>query len=246
VIGLVVFVVVELHLDQPMIDFTLFHDPLFSIGLATTFMVFIVMAGQGLLIPFYLEEVKGLDPIRTGLFLTVVPAALGLTAPVAGLLSDRYGSRGIVLIGLVVTLGGCLTISTLKADTSTMGYVIRLLPLGFGVGLFQSPNNSAVMGAVPRHRLGLTSGLLALSRNFGQTTGIPLIGAIYASRVLSAAHLRPGADVTGAPPWAIAQGVGAAFIVAAGLTVLAVALAAVAFWMDRRRAQAVGAAEVAA
>jgi EmrB/QacA subfamily drug resistance transporter len=245
-IGLVVFVIVELHLDQPMIDFTLFHDPLFSIGLATTFVVFIVMAGQGLLIPFYLEEVRHLDPIRTGLFLTVVPAALGLTAPVAGLLSDRYGSRGIVLIGLVVTVGGCLTISTLKADTSTIGYVVRLLPLGFGVGLFQSPNNSAVMGSVPRHRLGLTSGLLALSRNFGQTTGIPLIGAIYASQVLSAAHLPSGGNVTGAPPWAIAQGVGTAFLVAAGLTVLAVALAAVAFWMDRRRAQTVGTAEVAA
>jgi EmrB/QacA subfamily drug resistance transporter len=244
--GMLVFVAVELYLDQPMIDTTLFHDPLFSISLATTFMVFIVMAGQGLLIPFYLEEVKGLDPTRTGLFLTVVPAALGLTAPLAGILSDRYGSRGIVLIGLVVIFGACLTISTLKADTSTLGYVVRLLPLGFGVGLFQSPNNSAVMGAVPRERLGLTSGLLALTRNFGQATGIPLIGAIYASRVISVARLPAGVDVTDAPPAAIAQGVGAAFTVAGGLIVLAVALAAVAFWMDRRRARAVGAAEIAA
>ncbi|HVO69054.1 MAG TPA: DHA2 family efflux MFS transporter permease subunit, partial [Aggregatilineaceae bacterium] len=153
-IGLVVFLVVEQRLDQPMVDLKLFRDTLFSISLLTGFMVFIVMAGQFVL-PFYLEEVKGFGPGRTGLFLTVVPAALGVTAPVAGALSDRYGSRGISLAGLIVIVGACLSISTLKADTSTAGYIVRLLPLGFGVGLFQSPNNSAVMGSAPRERLGV-------------------------------------------------------------------------------------------
>ena len=244
--GLVVFLVVERHLDQPMIDLKLFRDTLFSISLLTGFMVFIVMAGQFVL-PFYLEEVKGFNPGRTGLFLTVVPAALGVTAPVAGALSDRYGSRGISLAGLIVVVGACLSISTLRVDTSTVGYILRLLPLGLGVGLFQSPNNSAVMGSAPRERLGVASGLLALTRNFGQTTGIPLTGAIFASRVMSVTQLPTGVDVIGAPPWAIVKGIGAAFTAGAGLIVLAVALAAVAFLMDRRRrSQAVEAAEVAA
>jgi len=244
-IGLVVFLSVEMRLDQPMVDLKLFRDVLFSISLLTGFMVFVVLAGQFVL-PFYLEEVKGFGPGRTGLFLTVVPAALGLTAPVAGMLSDHYGSRGISLAGLVVIVGACLSISTLEVDTSTTGYILRLLPLGFGIGLFQSPNNSAIMGAAPRERLGVASGLLGLTRNFGQTTGIPLMGAIYASRVLSVAHLPPGVDVTDAPPWAIVKGIGGAFTVGAGLIALAVVLAAVAFRLERRRAHAMEVAEVAA
>jgi MFS family permease len=237
-IGLVVFVIMEARLNQPMIDLSLFHDPLFSISLLTGLIVFIVIAGMFVL-PFYLELVKGYDPKRVGLFLTVVPVALGLTAPVAGSLSDRYGSRGISLIGLVVVVAGCLTTATLHENTSTLGYIIRLLPLGFGAGLFQSPNNSAIMGAAPPQRLGVASGLLSLSRTLGQVIGIPLIGALFASRVYAITNLPPGTDATDAPAWAIVEGLDYAFTAAAGLIVAAVVLAALAFALNWRRVRSV-------
>ena len=163
--GFAVFVAVEKRLAQPMVDLSLFRDPLFSISLLTGFLVFMVIAGMFVL-PFYLERVKGYDPRQVGLFLTVVPAALGLTAPIAGSLSDRYGSRGISLIGLVIVAGACLGVATLDENTSTTGYILRLLPLGLGSGMFQSPNNSAIMGAAPRARLGLASRLLSHSAIF--------------------------------------------------------------------------------
>ncbi len=233
-VGMSIFLWVESRLDQPMVDLTLFRDPLFSISLLTGFLVFMVIAGMFVL-PFYLERVKGYDPRQTGLFLTVVPAALGLTAPIAGALSDRYGSRGISLIGLTVAVVACLGASTLDEHTSTLGYIVRLLPVGLGAGLFQSPNNSAIMGAAPRERLGVASGLLSLSRTFGQVTGLPLIGAVFASRVYAVTPLSPGLDASEAPPWAIVEGVQAAFLAGAALIAFGVVLAAIAFRMDQRR-----------
>jgi len=229
-----IFLWVEAHLDQPMVDLSLFRDPLFSISLLTGFLVFMVIAGMFVL-PFYLERVKGYDPQHVGLFLTVVPAALGLTAPIAGSLSDRYGSRGISLIGLVVVVAACLGVSTLDEQTSTLGYIVRLLPVGLGAGLFQSPNNSAIMGAAPRERLGVASGLLALSRTFGQVTGLPLIGAVFASRVYAVVTLAPGTDASEAPPWAIVEGVRAAFLAGAALVAFGVVLAVIAFRLEQRR-----------
>lgn len=242
--GFALFLAVEVHLSQPMIDLRLFRDPLFSISLLTGFMVFNVLAGQFVL-PFYLEDVKGFSTAKMGLLLTSVPLAMGLSAPIAGTLSDRYGSRGITVGGLVIVVGACLSITTLRVDTSAAGYVIRLIPLGLGIGMFQSPNNSAIMGSAPRERLGVASGLLALTRNFGQVTGLPLAGAIFASRVISVG-LPAGTDVTDAPPWAIVEGIQTAFSFSAAVIVVGVVLALVAFRLDQRRKRAAESAVEAA
>ena len=232
VLGL--FVTVQLRLPQPMIDPKLFTNVLFSISLLTGLLVF-VAASARVVLPYYLELVKDRSPQQVGLFLTIIPIALGVSAPVSGTLSDRYGSRGIALIGLAVTGVACLFISTLSADTSTVGYIVRLLPFGLGLGLFQSPNNSAIMGAAPRERLGVASGLLALSRNLGQVIGIPLLGAVFSSRVLAVSELADDLDVTDAPPFAIVEGVEAVYLACAALSVISVTLAILAFRLDRQQ-----------
>ena len=136
-----------------------------------------------------------------------VPLIMGSISPVAGTLSDRYGPRGISLCGLLILAGGCLSISTLDAQTTAWGYVLRLVPFGLGLGVFQSPNNSAIMGAVPRERLGVASGLLALSRTLGHTSGLPLVGG----DLFRPSHVRlriSGAHLTSAPPAAFGHGPG--------------------------------------
>ena len=237
-VSFLMFLLVESRLREPMVDLRMFRDPLFSISLLTGLLVFVVFAGL-FVMPFYLERVKGYDPAQVGLFLVVVPVALGVTAPVAGALSDRYGTRGISLLGLLIVVFACLSIASLKESTSATGYIVRLLPLGFGAGLFQSPNNSAIMGSAPRHRLGMASGLLSLSRTLGQVTGLPLMGALFASRVLSVSDLPPGVDASEGPPWAIVEGLEFAFGTAAIVIAVAVVLAAVAFRINWRRMQAI-------
>ncbi len=183
VLFLMLFIRIELRMDQPMVDLRLFRNSLFSVSLTTGFIIFICLAGTLLLMPFYAENVLGYDPQQTGLLMATVPVALGIIAPISGSLSDRFGSRPITVAGLAVLAAGFLAVSSLDAGTTTLGYVLRFLPVGLGMGIFQSPNNSAIMGAAPRERLGIASGMLAVTRTLGQTTGIATLGALWAGQV---------------------------------------------------------------
>jgi MFS family permease len=163
--------------------------------------------------------------------LAVVPVAMGLVAPWAGSLADRYGSRRISLIGLAVLAGACLSASTLEARVTPVGYALRLLPLGVGVGLFQSPNNRAIMQAAPSARYGVASGLMTLSRTLGQITGLPLMGAIFAARVTSAGGV--GSDPARSPADSLVQGLHETFRLAICFALAAFVLAVLAWRSDR-------------
>lgn len=185
VLFLAIFIWLEMRVNSPMVDLRMFASRLFSINLITGFLTFVCSSGVILLVPFYLQNVLKLGARDSGLLLAVVPLALGVVAPIAGSLSDRFGSRRLTAIGLLVLLGGYLAIGTLDENTTALGYVLRALPVGIGLGLFQSPNNSAIMGSVSRDRLGVASGFMALTRTTGQTVGIALIGSLWASSTLA-------------------------------------------------------------
>ncbi len=211
-LNFVSFLVVEALLAQPLLELHLFRNLQLSMGLLSGWLVFIVLTGALLITPFFLERVMHYPTTKVGLLLAVSPIVSGFIAPLAGALSDRFGSRSIGLIGLGVMIGGCLAISTFDARLTESGYVLGYFLYGTGFGLFRSPNDSTVMGAVPRERLGIASGLLSLSRTLGVTTGVPLMGAVFG--VLSG-NLAPGTDVGVAPAEAIVAGFQGTFRLAA-------------------------------
>jgi EmrB/QacA subfamily drug resistance transporter len=231
--GLVSFLAAERRSRAPMLDLALFRDLPFTLNLCMGFLTFVVMGGMFLL-PFFLDLVLGLPPARAGLLIATVPVSMGIVAPWAGALADRFGSRAISLAGLLVTMGACLLISTLHGQVSTLGYIARLVPFGVGIGMFQSPNNRAIMQAAPTRRLGIASGLLALSRTLGQVTGIPLMGAIFALRVGAAGNGGP-AEISHAAPQDIESGLAWTFRFGALVLLVAAGLAAAAWRADRTR-----------
>ncbi len=235
IMGLLLFLAVEMSVSEPMVDLRLFKNVLFGLNLLMGLLVFIVLSGM-FIMPFFLQLVKHYPTQQVGLLMMVLPISMGLVAPGSGLLSDRFGSRGISVIGLLVIAVGCFSISTLNADTSLFGIILRLMPLGIGLGLFQSPNNSAIMGSVPRQRLGVASGLLSLSRTLGQTTGLPIMGAMFTAQVLLAGNLPAGTDITTAPTSALVSGITGTYHVAAIIILVAAAFSALALWIDSRRA----------
>ena len=224
IVFLAVFISLELRIEQPMIDLRLFHNSLFSVSLATGFIIFICLSGTLILMPFYIQNVLGYDPQQTGLLMATVPVALGIIAPISGNLSDRFGSRPITVAGLTVLTIGFLGVSSLDAETTTLGYVIRFLPVGLGMGIFQSPNNSAIMGAAPRNRLGIASGMLAVTRTLGQTTGIAMLGALWAGQVFKyIGKVLPG-GATAAPVDAQVFALRSTFVIVSILIFLALLL----------------------
>lgn len=234
-IGLACFLAWEARIKQPMLDLSLFRNLQFSLSLLTGVLVFIVIAGIIFILPFFLEWVKHYTTQQVGLLLAVSPIVGGIIAPISGSLSDRFGPRIISLIGLVLMVIGCLLLSTFDTQLTELGYILRVIPFGLGLGMFQSPNNSAIMGGVPREKLGIASGLLSLTRTLGQTAGLPLLGAIFASLTLSHGNLPPYTDLKAAPIEALVYGVQGSFHVAAMILGVAVLVSAVVWRMESSR-----------
>jgi EmrB/QacA subfamily drug resistance transporter len=235
IVFLAAFIYIELRTEQPMIDLRLFRSSLFSVSLATGLIIFICLAGTLILMPFYAENVLGYDPQQTGLLMATVPVALGVIAPVSGSLSDRFGSRPITVAGLAVLAVGFLAVSSLDAETTTLGYVLRFLPVGLGVGMFQSPNNSAIMGAAPRDRLGIASGMLAMTRTLGQTTGIATLGALWAGQVFKHAGVVVAGGATAAPIAAQVFALRDTFVIVSALILAALLLSIWGLREERKR-----------
>ena len=194
------FIYIELHSAHPMVDLRLFRNKQFSGSLMTGVITFIAISGTIFLMPFYLENVLGYDTRQVGLLLAVVPIVLGLVSPLSGVLSDKYGTRFISAIGLGILVFGYLALTTLETHTTSVGFVLRFLAVGVGMGVFQSPNNSSIMGTASRERLGIVSGILAVTRSLGQTTGIAMIATIWAGKVASTSGVYASTNVTNAPP----------------------------------------------
>jgi MFS family permease len=129
---------------------------------------------------------------------------------------------------------GYYALSTLKVDTSAVGYLLRFMPIGIGMGIFQSPNNSAIMGTASRQRLGVVSGILAMTRTVGQTTGIALLGALWAGRVIYYAGQALSEGATEASPEAQAAALGDTFLIIVIGMSLALLLAVLALIQERR------------
>ncbi len=162
-----------------------------------------------------------------GLLMAITPIIGGLVSPFAGNLADRLGNRLVMGLGLILMTVGCISISTFDADLTDYDYILRVIPLGLGWGIFQSPNNSAILGAVSPERLGIASGLLSLTRTLGQTTGLPLMAAIFTTTTLAGTTAK---DVSSASPGAIVGGFQSTFQLAALCLFIATGLT---FMLDR-------------
>jgi EmrB/QacA subfamily drug resistance transporter len=225
VIGAVTFVRVERRLPSPMIRLDLFRNPMLTISVITGFITFVVVSAVFLVMPFYLEGVLGFDVKTVGLLLGSGPLVLGVVAPLSGTLSDRIGIRRLTLAGLSILAVTYLAFQILDTDTRWWEYVMLAVPVGLGMGVFQSPNNSAIMGAMPREYSGLGAGMLAITRLLGQITGVAVLGSFWAARVLAnSPGPVPNGDASRASAAAQVAGIHDAFLAGFGAMLLAVAI----------------------
>ena len=237
-VSLAAFVAVERRVSQPMVDLTLFGNPNFSANLATGFIQFVTIAGVLILLPFYLENTLGYSIRQVGMLLAAIPITLGILAPISGHLSDRMGTRPVTVAGLTVsTIGFALAASLYGVDTGPIQFIAAGLVIGAGIGLFQSPNNSAILGAVPANRLGITSGMLTINRITGQIVGIAILGTIWAARTTSYAG---GGTAESAAPRYQAAGLRDTFIFATFLLVVAIGIAVMAWRREARAGSLLG------
>ncbi len=186
-VALITLVVVERHVPAPTVDFSLLRDRVFASANVSLVLSFLALFAVSFLLPFYLEELRGYSAEQAGLLLTPLPLTIALVAPWSGALADRIGTRWLASTGLALACVGLVLISQLGVNNSVPDIIWRLCVIGLGQGLFQSPNNSALMGAAPRERQGTASGFLATGRVMGQSLSVALAGAIFVGAGANAA-----------------------------------------------------------
>ena len=176
---LVIFLLIERTKKHPLLDGTLFNSSVFTLGIIAAWFSYVAMFSYILFMPFYLQGVRGMTSLSAGLFMSIYPIVTAVLAPVFGSLSDRRGFLPFTVGGLALSAIGLALLASFGAATPLLlvGAVIALL--GLGGAAFQSPNNSSIMGSVPRERLGVAGSVNSLFRNLGMVSGTTFAVAIF-------------------------------------------------------------------
>jgi len=163
---------------QPMLNMSLFSSRQFSFASLAALLSFMALYAVVFLVPFYLALVLDYSIIKVGLVMAASPIATLLIAPLSGILSDRIGTRIFTVCGMGISAVGLLLLSGLNESSGAWDVIWRLIITGSGMGMFQSPNNSAIMGSVTPRFMGIASGTIAAMRNVGMVIGIAVAGAV--------------------------------------------------------------------
>jgi len=179
IVGFVAFFRFESKPKTALVGFETFRNRLFTMSILIQLANFVSTSGVFILIPFYLERVKGFEPKTVGLFLIVLPILMFVIAPLAGRLSDKIGFRTLTAVGMAISAAGLLLLAGIQVDSSSAYVVLSLFVCGVGIGTFSTPNSSAMIGSVPPEQRAVVSGILATNRNMGMSLGIALSTALY-------------------------------------------------------------------
>jgi EmrB/QacA subfamily drug resistance transporter len=123
------------------------------------------------LLSLYLQFIQGMSPAAAGKLMVLQAVMMAIVAPIAGRLSDHFEPRIIATTGCLIMACALAILQHIDADTPIYLIAISLMILGFGFGLFTTPNNNAALGSVDKSRLSGASALLNLSRLMGNMTG---------------------------------------------------------------------------
>ncbi|MGE5582585.1 MAG: MFS transporter [Bacillota bacterium] len=182
-IFLVLFIIIENRTEQPMLDMRLFKTRILAFAFGSNLLNGIARGAVTFLLIFYFQGIKGIDPLVAGVLLAPFALAMMITSPISGWLSDKYGSRELSSIGLLISAIGLIGFMRISVNSSIPELIIWMLIMGFGSGMFFSPNTSAIMGAVPVDKRGIAAGTRTMMNNAGAVISIGLTMAIISSSI---------------------------------------------------------------
>ncbi len=168
----------ELDREAPLIPFDLLRIKVFALSIATSVCSFTAQMAALVALPFEIQRL-GYGAVAIGLLMTPWPVAVGIAAPIAGRLADRYPSGLLGGAGLAAMSCGLLLLALFPQGGSAIDFIWRMALCGIGFGLFQSPNNRTMILAAPRARSGAAGGMLGTARLLGQTVGAAAVAILF-------------------------------------------------------------------
>lgn len=176
IMSLMMFVFHQSQHNQPLIRVQMFRESrVFSLSLSTSFLMYASNFAIVFLLSLYLQYIRGYTPAEAGQILLLQALCMAIVAPIAGKLADRFQSRIVATLGCVIVASGFSFLNQIDIETSAAYIGGSLALIGLGFGLFSTPNNSAIMGAVNEQEVGVASASMNLSRTIGNLVGMSLV-----------------------------------------------------------------------
>jgi EmrB/QacA subfamily drug resistance transporter len=178
VVGLVGFLGHERRTLNPVVNLALFRIRMFVFSVLSLLLFATTASVLTFLLPFYLQDVLHLSPSFMGLLFLSAPVLTISLAVLAGHLTDRVGPRLPASIGLAMVMAAFALGVALKVESHWMLPALLLACTGVGQGFFNTPNQTAIIGSVPRAYRGFATGLVQMLFGLGSLLGISLGGAL--------------------------------------------------------------------
>jgi EmrB/QacA subfamily drug resistance transporter len=216
-VALVAFVWWERRAEEPMLDVRLFANARFSAASVNVTLVFFALFGFIFLATQYLQFVLGYTPFGAGLRTLPFAFALMVMAPLSSKAVQWFGTKRVVVTGMVVFASGLLVASTSTVSSGYPRVMIAMILMGAGMGLSVAPATESIMGALPLHHAGVGSAVNDTSREVGGALGVAIVGSMLSSLYSTNLNGKLPATVPGPVRDAADQSVGAALQVSARL-----------------------------
>lgn len=182
VLAMAGFLYVESHIKQPLVDLNLFKDSTFTVSNIVGFLSFMALYGGLFLLPFFMRNILGYTPIRSGMSLFPLVGSMILMAPLGGKLADRSGAKIPATVGMVILTLVLYSFHTMTDQTAYLPIAIRLIFMGVGLALTMSPVSNGALATLPKDKIGVGSGVFNLFKNVGGSVGIAIMGTLLDSR----------------------------------------------------------------
>lgn len=234
VVSLILFVWRELVVEKPILELRVFKFSMYSLTTVINVIVTMAMYSGMILLPLYLQTIRGFTPVESGLLLLPGAILMGIMSPITGIIFDKIGARWLAVVGLAITVGTTYMLSNLEADTTYKALITIYSFRMFGMSLLMMPIQTAGMNQLPQRLNAHGSAMQQTLRNVAGALGAALLVTIMTNKtkevvkeliVSTGTNPQDAAAMAPLQAQAMIDGINHSFIVATWFAVVALVLA---------------------
>lgn len=183
IVALVAFIFVELRHKQPLLELRVFGSADFTLGIVTSWLMFMALFGSFLFVPMYMQQVFHYSPLKTGFMILPQVAMTGIFMPIGGKLFDKFGARIVCVVGIAFVAAGMFYMSQIQADSGASYVITAIMIMGVGMGLSMMPVNTHILKAAPRRLVDRVTPLTSAAQQVVVSFAVAGLASYLSTRV---------------------------------------------------------------